>query len=499
MGIVKKQAFFNTVFNYLGQIIGYLNIALLFPAVLTKQEFGLTRIVTSMATVYAQFASFGVQRVALRFFPVFKTEDKYHQGFIALLLAMPAVGFVIVTTLYFVFSEQIIGAQADQAYFSNYYLIVPLTAIFLLYGWVFDNFLRALLKTNVTSFLNNVSLKLMWSACGIGYYFSVFSFDQFILAYFLCYAIIAIISLSYLFWLGHIKIKINTEYFRSRLLKPILNFGSFSVLDNGNAILMQHIDKLMIGMMLNLESVAIYSVASYLATVITVPGQSLGRILVPLVNRLWKQKARIRVQEIYHQSTLLFFILGGTGFLLIWANVSDLWHFINSDYRSGLYVIFFIMLAQLTDLSFGINTDIILASKHYRFNTTSGIILLVLLIIFNYIFIPIYGYTGAAIGVFLAKLIYNLIKFLYLLKVENMQPFNLNNLKALIVLLSVFGATILLPNSAIPLLNIFYKSILIIFALSFLFYKFRISDDLNSVVDSQTLKYLGFLKKPKSS
>ena len=76
MGTIKKQAFFNLIFNYVGIAIGYVNVVLLFPNIFTQDQFGLTRVLISIAAIFTQIASLGGPRILVRYYPHFKNEDK---------------------------------------------------------------------------------------------------------------------------------------------------------------------------------------------------------------------------------------------------------------------------------------------------------------------------------------------------------------------------------------------------------------------------------------
>ena len=133
----------------------------------------------------------------------------------------------------------------------------------------------------------------------------------------------------------------------------------------------------------DLKSVAIYAVASHLSGVVIIPSVSINRIMVPLLSQSWRKKQRDKVITMYRQSSEISLVLAGGLFVLIWTNIDGIMQLIDKDYATGVYAILFLMLSRVIDVSFGINGDIILISKHHWFNTVSGGVLVLLMIVFQ--------------------------------------------------------------------------------------------------------------------
>ncbi len=489
MGIVKRQAFLNSVFNYIGQVIGYLNIAILFPIFLSQEEFGLTRLITSLGAVYTQFSTFGVQRVAVKYFPFFRTSDSKHHYFVTLLLALPAAGFIVVSIIFFVFHDYIIPTTQESLQVQDFIFAIPIVSFFSLYFKVFDSYLKALYKTSLTGFLNNIVLKLLWLLCVILYYKNVVGFYAFIYLYFSCNLILILITVLYLTGIGQLKLGVDKYFYKIRVLIPIMRYGFFSILDDVSAVLIVNIDKIIIGFLIDLKTLAIYTVASYISTIVSIPSSSLGRILIPMISPLWKRKDMKGLEVLYRRSCLLNLMLSGAIFVLLWGSVEDVLQLIDKDYRSGIYLILIFSASAIVDLAFGLNGDIILMSKHYTFNTYSSVILLVLIVVFNFLLIPSFGVYGAALGGFVAKLLFNIVKYKYLEIKEQLSGFTVDNLKVVVVILFSIGISYVLPRlNDVGLLNILFRSAILSVILFLGYYTLRVSSDFNKAV--LDIKYL---------
>ncbi|MEZ4720768.1 MAG: oligosaccharide flippase family protein [Flavobacteriales bacterium] len=488
MGIVKQQAFQNSVFNYLGQAIGYVNIALLFPILLTPDEFGLTRLMASASLLFAQLSSFGSQRVIIKFFPSFKGPKGSDNGFLTLVSLLVLIAFGVTLVLFYLLEDWIIETQGDPL-FTRYVFIIPWLGFLNIIYWVLESYLRAQYKTSLTSFVNNVLLKILWLSSAIAYYYGFLDLDAFVVVYSTAYLPAILILVIYLVRQGQLKFRINALYYRWRMLKHIVRYGAYSILDDTNTVMMNNIDKLMIGFMMDLKSVAIYTVASYLSTAISIPSASMNRIVVPLLATHWKRKEWGKVEQLYKQSTSINLVVAGSLFVLVWSNINELLTFLDEEYISGVTIILFLMLTRVVDLAFGLNGDIILVSKNYWFNTLSGLILVILMVIFNWIFIPLYGFVGAAFGTLLSKIVFNVIKYLFLKLNDGLDPFTIQNFKGFIILTIAFwaGEMIKLDNLGV-ILSIAVKSLIIGSFMALMFYYFNISEDINVVVDKQVKK-----------
>ena len=71
MGVIKRQGIKNTIATYIGFVIGFVNLIVIQPHLLTKEELGLTRILYSFSLLIAMFVPLGIGNATTRFFPMF--------------------------------------------------------------------------------------------------------------------------------------------------------------------------------------------------------------------------------------------------------------------------------------------------------------------------------------------------------------------------------------------------------------------------------------------
>jgi O-antigen/teichoic acid export membrane protein len=486
LGIVKRQAFYNAIFNYTGQIIGYVNVIVLFPILLTQEEFGLTRLLASMAFIFAQLSAIGSQRVIIKYFPFFRRPDGMgDNGLLPIVLLNVTVGFGIVTSVFWLLKDYFLSTQ-DSELFHEFYLVIPLLAFLIMLNWVLESYLIALLKTSFTSFLNNVLLKILWLGAALAYYYDLVGLEAFVWFYCSVHFVLVLFMTGYLIQLKEVSIRISKAYYKWRLLKHLYRYGAYTMLDKSSSTLMNNLDKIMIGFLIldDLRSVAIYAVAAQLSGIVVIPATSMNRILAPMISHNWKNKQMDLVAKTYHQSTVINMVFTGALCVLVWTNIDGIMHLVNKDYTSGVYTILFLMLSRFVGVSFGLNGDILVVSKHFWMNTVSGVILIGLMIVFNLIFIPIYGFVGAAFGTLLARIAYNVLRFIFLLVKEGLNPFKVNNLIGFAILLAgLIVGSLVQFDSLHFLIEIGLKGALVSLVIGIPTYYFKVSEDINSLID----------------
>ena len=493
MGIIQRQAFFNTFINYTGVLIGFVNVVILFPLFLNQEEFGLTRLVLSLISVMAQMSSFGVHRIAIKFFPIFRKQEHKNNGLFLMLFLLSISGTIIISVLYFLFKQPILHYYQDEAgLFSDYYKWIPLATLGMVVFIVFESFLQALRKTVFTNFLRNIVVRLYWLVALFFYYKGYCTFYQFMMIYMLGYFFTAALCVVQLMASKELSFDVNKMYFKPRLLKPMVNYGAYTIFSGLTLILVVSVDTLMIGALLpenKLTFVGIYAVATYIASVITVPNAALARIASPLIAHDWRIKNLKNIDEVYKKSSVLMSFAGGIIYGAIAINIDEILSLMKPEFAAAKYVVLVLGFSRVLSMTFGVNYAILVVTKFYRAETFLAIFLLLVVIITNYIFIPIYGMLGAALGTAFAIILFNILMFLYIKHKINLQPFTFKTLNMLLVGCVAGIITYLLPlNIENHILSIFTKSAIFGFLYILPVYLFKISDDINLVVDKYLFK-----------
>ena len=143
-------------------------------------------------------------------------------------------------------------------------------------------------------------------------------------------------------------------------------------------------------------------------------------------------------------------------------------------------------LGRVVDMATGLNSEILVGSKYYRYDLAFFIFQTIMLVIANAILIPLYGYNGAALAMLVALTIYNSIKFWFIYSKFGLQPFTVNTPKVIALLIVTYGISRLIPVSNdsfwLTLMGIAAKSIVIVGVFVGGVFGLRISEDANHVL-----------------
>jgi len=154
------------------------------------------------------------------------------------------------------------------------------------------------------------------------------------------------------------------------------------------------------------------------------------------------------------------------------------------EFEAGRYVILFVGVAFLFDMIAGSSGAILATSIHYKKQTLFKVIMIVVLIITNLIFIPLWGITGAAVATALSKFIHHLIKFIFLYYKYGMQPYNIGYIYVLVIAIAAYGAGYMVPELPNYILDLVLRSAIMLAIFASAVLVFRISGDVNDMAKS---------------
>jgi len=483
LGIVLKQSFYNAIITYTGILLGFVLTVILYPHILSPDQYGLTRVLISASFISSQFAHLGIRNSIIKFFPFFKNVSGKEHGMLFWVLIIPMIGFLLFGLLFWLFQDLLVEFYIDQApLFVEYYLwVLPIT-FFLLYFEVFNSYLRSLRDSTSGSIVNEILQRIFVIVFLAIYFFGLIDFSTFLLLFAISYAAQPILLITQIYRMGELRLAPNFNILRKKVIKGVSTYGIYSLLGGLTTILVWNVDIMMLGSMAGLADTAIYAIAFYVASVIAVPQRSIEKIASPLVadyieNRQWNL-----VDEIYKKTSLNQCLTGILVFGLIWLNVDLLFLILPDEYAAGVWVVLIIGIGKMIDLITGVNGAILVNSKHFRVAFYTNLLLVFLTIATNYLLIPRYGINGAAIATAFSVFLYNAVKYFYVWWKLNTQPLTART--GIVLLLGV--AAILLPatfinfDAMIP--ELAAKNLIFLFIFLFPVLYFELSNDFNHMI-----------------
>ncbi len=481
MGIVQKQGFLITLISYTGIVIGALNTMYIFPRVLGADKHGLVMLLLSISSLFTQFVHLGVPNVIIRFYPYFANKKKFIQR---IAFQIPLISLSLFALFIFLMNDTIFHAYSIKStlFASHTDFVFPLVTSLVLFE-VLVSISRSELNTVIPSLLREFVLRVLTLLLLGLLFFNYINFKDFMLLWLGIYVINVAFMFLYLIIKGLSEFNFGWSLIDDKLLgKEMVNYGLITLLTTSASVLVHRIDVLMLGYYLNLENIAFYTIALFMATLIQIPARSILQIVKPLISMAWQQDDLNEIRYLYHKTALNQMIIGSLVFIGIWLNIDDLLLIVPEKYQGVQYVYFFIGFANLFDVSCGINGVILVTSKKYRYDLFVNMFLIGLTLLTNVIFIPIYGIEGAALATAISVVIYNLMKWYLLKKLFGFQPFNHKFLYAVaICLFTLFITTQLSFDFDMLFVRILLKSIFIFTIFCGLVLSFRISPDINTL------------------
>jgi O-antigen/teichoic acid export membrane protein len=492
MGIIKRQTIKGSIYSYLGVFIGFLSINYLQPHSLTAAQIGLTGILTSFSLMFAQFALLGFNGTA-RYFPYFRNEEKKHHGYLFLACMVSLAGTLLFVLLAYLFKDYIIGRNSSKTnLFEKYYwYIVPLT-IFTLFFNVFDLYARMLYNMTTGLILREFTKRIFILVVILLIFFKLVSFEIFMVLWLLANIIPTAFIIIRLIKDGQFSLKPDLEFLNKDMARKLIGICFFTILTGTSPIIIQNVDNYLILEKLGLSSLGIYLLAFNFGLIITLPTRSLYSIAYTIVAESFKTNDLQNIRTVYEKSCVTQLISSLFIFILMWASIDNIFALIPPEYAAGKYAIFFVSLGFLIEASTGINGVIMATSKYFRYEALFNLLLVAVIIVANLILIPIYGITGSGIASAITIFIFNLFRYLFILVTFKMQPFTIQCLWAIVCGIMVYYLSVWI----VPHLHNYYVDTIVRTAFITVVYLpavyfLKLSEDINSIIDSVILKFKG--------
>ena len=508
MGIIIKESIKSSIAAYVGIIIGVVNVILLYTKFLSPSQLGLTRVLQDTTLLIVSFAQLGTPFVIIKFYPQFKNKAQGDYGFLTLAVVYALSGFIMFSVLFFLFHSYFINLYASKSplLLSYYYLIVPFVGGLILLN-LFESYIIAHTKVFFPTLIREVLIKLFNMILIILFSLKFFSFSNYLLLSISIYFIGAIILIFYIKKLGILFIKPKLSIFKTLKFGSILNYGAFTILGGIGYMLATKIDVIMLPAYRGLRKTAIYVIAIFIASLLEIPKRMLSKASVSTLNFAFKNNDTAQIEELYKKTSINLFLAGSFIVIIIWSNINDFFYIIPKGeiYAGGKIVLFIFLIGKLFDLLSGINNEIILYSKYYKYTILFILFLGMMTVVTNVIFIPKFGITGAALATFISVFIYMVVKIIFVYKKFNIHPFQKETFKMIFVLLIFLLAAIQLNylsenfslNNLIGidsglifhLSNIFIKSGILFILFLFTVVKLNISDDFSLLIYKYIKKF----------
>jgi O-antigen/teichoic acid export membrane protein len=463
---IRRQSIISSFLVYIGFALGLVN-TYLFAKGFAESQYGLTGTFIAIASIMFSFSNLGMVYYVYKFFPYYNDNlppERNDMMTIALLVSL--TGFIFVMLGGYVFKDLVIRKYSANSpeLVAYYYWLFPFGFGLSLYS-LLEAFAWQLRKSVLTNFLKEILFRLLTTILIVLLFTRIIKdFDLFIKLYAFTYLGIALALLVYLVATKRLHFTFTFSRVTRKFYKKIVVVGLYvwggTLLYNISLVF----DTLVIGAVISdgMKYVGIYTLAQNMSSLIQAPQRAIISASISPLSQAWKDKDYGKISRIYQRSSINQLIFAIAMFSLIWLNFTDgvLTFHLKPGYLDAQYVFLFIGLMRVIDLGTGLNAQVISTSTYWRFDFITGVTLMTLTLPLNYLLAKNLGVIGPAIANLIAMTIYNAIRYFFLLRKFNMQPFTVKTLYSIILGIASFAICFLLFNQYQGIQYIILRSVL---------------------------------------
>ncbi len=486
MATIRKQSIYSSIYIYAGFAIGAFNVLFLFPKFFTPEEFGLTRILMDITLILSMICTAGTIPVAVKFFPFYKHYLPKEKNELLTLVLM--IGTVMCVLLYLTFPliEPIaLRKFADRSPILSDHLrlVIPMTislvalSILEIFAWIIG---KTILANFLKEFMYRIIVLMVILAWVLGI---IKEYTTFIELYAYLYFIPVVILTWIIVRSKVFKLVFQKSAVTKKLSGAMFKFGGAYFLGNLLNVVAKTNDTIIIASQSTggLADAAIFTIATYLITVMDVPQRSMVSAAIPQIAQAWKDKDLAKLDRLYKKTALNLLVIAAGILGLVTLNIPAFTHVLGPTYAGMSILMLILGISKLIDLGTGMNGHILQLSKHWKIDLFTNMFFVVISIILNYWLTRSYGILGTAVGSLIAIILFNFIRFYYIKRIYGMQPFSWRNGVTLLV---AGGLTFVLYSIAFHdfiWINLFVKSVLFILSFAFIVIRFNISPEITEL------------------
>ena len=494
MGIVIRQSIKGTLVNYVGAFIGCVTTLFVVTKFLPPEDVGLRSVIYEAALLVATLAQLGTTSSIMRYFPYFKDKAKGHNGFFFYIIMLPLVGCAVFIPLYLLLRQPIVAFFSENSpLFTGYfYWLIPLI-VFLAYWGVFETYSNANMRIAVPKFIREVVVRLLLIAVYVVYGLHLVGRDGFVASYIAVYGVAMLLTLLYVSRIAPVTLRHDSSFIGRPLRKDMANYTLVWVVGALGSTILGKLDLFMVSSDLGFGAAGVYTIAFYIGTVIEIPARSITPMSAAIVAEAMRRGDLAEAKRLHRKVSLTEFVISSFLFVLMWVNIDNIFSIMPNGevYRAGKWVVFFIGLSKVVIALLQFGSTLIGFSRYYHWTLYFVFILTGLGIVSNWLFIPLWGISGAAIATLVTCCVSLAFQQWIVMRKIRSNPFSAGTLKMAVVIGLLFGLDALLPVLDNCWLDCAYRTAIIGLTGCALIYFGKVSEDVNGLLDAMVEKVRG--------
>jgi len=214
--------------------------------------------------------------------------------------------------------------------------------------------------------------------------------------------------------------------------KKLLSYSSNMLFVTFTYFLMGQVNRLIIGGYLGSKQVGYYVISDTIARLAVFFLSAFIAIFNPIVSELYSKKSFEILKKLYTSITRFVLILSVPIILWIIFFSKGILTFFGEEFIAGKNLLVILAITQLINIATGPCGVMMNMTNHEKIAMINGLIIAGLNLIFNFIFIPLYGILGSALASALAIGIVNIITVVEVHFLIGMLPYNWDFIKIII-------------------------------------------------------------------
>lgn len=494
MGNIQKQSIRSTAIIIIGFAIGAFNLLVLSPKILTPELLGLTRVITDAGLTLATLATLGTLPVIYKFFPFFKSylkPEKNDLPFISAIICL--IGFVFVCIGGWLADDLIVRKFSERSplfvEYSQY--VYPFCFLMLAFMWL-ESFGWSFRKSIATNTLRELIPRIFFTILLVLFSYHFLDTNSFVFLFSISYLLPVIILFVVLRKTGEFQFNSQISPVTYRLRGKLTSFGIFVFGAQFLNLLCRTIDTFLLASLgdRGLTDTAVFTIATYIVTLMEVPQRSMNAVSIPVLAESWKNKDISGIKSIYNKSVANLLVVGLIMFALIVLNIHNIEIYLGNKYSGITAVVLFMGFGKLIDLGTGANSQIITTSSYWKIDFFTNVVYSLVALPLNYFLISSYGLMGAAYSTLISLTFYNSLRFGFLYFKFGMQPYNYKNLIAVLCGVVVTALVYFIPRLENYYFDTALRSAVFMGLFVPVIYFLKVSNEINQEID----KYLRKLR-----
>lgn len=493
MGIIKRQSFKTTVIHFTGVTLGMIFLNFIFPHIILPEYLGLIGLIQGLVIVFSSITILGLPHLLVRQAGSWKPAQT--KGFHSFSTLMITAAVVLFAMLYLFFQKEIIAYYGSKSVLFDqfFYLVIPLVLIYSWYQYL-EMYSLVNLRTAVPTFIKEILFRVLIIVALLLIYYNLLSYTSmswiFMAIYFIPFLVLLLYTIGvHEFSFGSLKSYWN-QVATDR--KEEFIYAGYMLVLVLTTNLMIFVDSLMLPAYLGLSQLAIYLRPQVLGNLVNIPYRAVAVISHPILRSKILNEEWDDLRSLYKSISLNLYLIGTVLAVSMLCNVDAIFNLLPPSYHIAKSILYIITLARLLDMAFGLNSELLIQSQFFKMNVYYSAVSMLLGILLNLILIPQLGMSGAAWGVFLSVLFFNILKTWHIYRKFGFHCFSKSYGIITLTGLAILGLFMLIPELHLvshhmfmnAMLNIILRGGLSVMLFTVIAYLLKISPDFNHFIQT---------------